>query len=142
MECLPLALTAEDIAEASSVPKAKFDEECSKEHINEISLFLTSWRTLAPHLNLEDTDIEEIEQDGKTEQEKKLKTLQKWKERFIFRATYKVLMEVLLKLGKADHTRKVCHLLQSPATGIAARCKPVTRGQIQVFWKGGGAMSG
>ena len=120
------SLTAEKIAEESGVPRAKLDEECSKEHINEISLFLTSWKTLAPHLYLEDTDIEEIDQDGKTEQEKKLKTLQKWKERFIFQATYKVLMEALLKIGKADRVRKVCHLLQSPAIGIAAHCKPVT----------------
>ena len=112
------SLTVEDIAKAVGVSIAKLNQECSEEHVKEISCFLESRQTLAPHLNLKETDIEEIDNDKRTEQEKRLKTLQKWKEIFIFRATYKVLMEALLKIRRADHARKVCCLLQSPAIGI------------------------
>ena len=112
------SLTVEDIARAVGVSIAKLDQECSEEHVKGISCFLESRQTLAPHLNLKETDIEEIDKDKRTEQEKRLKTLQKWKERFIFLATYKVLMEALLKTGRADHARKVCCLLQSPEPGI------------------------
>ena len=79
------SFTPEGIA---GVPRAKLDQECSEEHVKDISLFLESWETLAPHLNLKGTDIEEIDKDKRTEQEKRLKILQKWKERFIFLATY------------------------------------------------------
>ena len=109
------SFTPEGIAEAVGVPKAKLDQECSEEHVKEISLFLESWEILAPHLSLKKTDIEDIDREGKTEQEKRLKTLQKWKERFIFLATYKVLMEALIKTGRAGHARQVCHLLLNPA---------------------------
>ena len=105
------SFTAEEIAEAVGVTKAKLDQECSEEHIKDISLFLESWETLAPHLNLKKTTIKEIDREGRTEQEKKLETLQKWKERFIFLATYKALMEALLKIGRADHAMQVCRLL-------------------------------
>ena len=119
------ALTAETIAEATDVPKAKLDLECSEHHVIDTSLFLKSWRTLAPHLKLVDTDIEEIDQDGRTEQEKRLKTLQKWRERFIFRATYKILMEALLKTGRADHARRVCCLLRTiPVEGTDTVLEP------------------
>ena len=52
------SFTPEGIAEAVGVPRAKLDQECSEEHVKDISLFLESWETLAPHLNLKDTDIE------------------------------------------------------------------------------------
>ena len=43
---------------------------------------------------------------------KRLEVLQKWKGKFGFEATYKKLLEVLLKLSMADVAAKVCHLLR------------------------------
>ena len=89
------------------------EQKCSSEHLKSISLFL-DWRTVAPHLGLSQTDILEIDIDQRTESEKRLKTLLKWKEKYGYMATFKNLVQVLLKIGHADCAESVCRLLQPP----------------------------
>ena len=85
------------------------------------SLFL-DWRRVAPHLGLDKTDIEEIE-SKKIESEKRLEMLQKWKLKYSYLATFKVLVQVLLKLRCAEHALKVCKLLHSQVhTGMVQKC--------------------
>ena len=88
------------------------EQKCSDEHLKAISLFL-DWRRVAPHLGLSKTDIEEIEGDKRTDAEKKLKTLQKWKEKYGYKSTFSNLVQVLMKLDNADHAERVCRLLRS-----------------------------
>ena len=49
---------------------------------------------------------------GRDEQDKQHKTLQKWKSKFAFKATYRNLIQALLDSGKGDHAEEVCKLLQ------------------------------
>ena len=78
------------------------------------------WRRVAPYLKLNDSEVDEVDLDGKSELEKRLKTLQKWKRKFAFKATNKRLIEALLECGRADHAEKVCKLLASlaPQNGV------------------------
>ena len=92
-------------------PPSLLEQSCSDEHLNSISLFL-DWRRVAPHLGLKQPDIEEIE-SKKTEPEKRLETLQKWKMKYGYCATYKALVQVLLKVENASHAERVCRLLQA-----------------------------
>ena len=105
------AITLEELLKKVGVCREKFNDSISDEHLLEISTFLTSWKTVAPFLKIESNDLEAIEQE-KDEQLKRLRVLQKWKGIFGFKATYRKLVEVLLKLAKADVAEKVCELLK------------------------------
>ena len=61
-------------------------------------------------LKLSEMDLEDIDTDEKTIQDKRYRTLQKWKAKYSFEATYRVLVDVFLKLGRADLAEEVCKL--------------------------------
>ena len=82
------------------------------EHLNSISRFL-DWRTTAPHLGLTDTEIEDIEDEDRKNEVRRLKALQRWKRKYCFKATYRKLMEVFLHIGRADLAEEVCSILRS-----------------------------
>ena len=81
-----------------------------------ISLFLANWQTVAPLLGLTETDEEDVEEEENKTQDKRYKTLQRWKNKNLFKATYRVLVDVFLKLGRADLAEKVCRLLVNEGT--------------------------
>ena len=97
------------------------DQKCSDADLNSISQFL-DWRTVAPHLGLDPTAIADID-CKRTEPEKRVETLQRWKKKFGFRAKFRALVEILMKIGNADHAEKVCRLLkqQDEGTCISTR---------------------
>ena len=103
------AVTLEEILKEVGIHPEKLDKRTSDDHLHEIALFLTSWRTVASYLDL---DVDAIEQECKSEQARKLKALKIWKSKFGFKATYRKLVEVLLSLAMADVAEKVCHLLK------------------------------
>ena len=98
--------------EEVGVRPEKLNESISDDHLRAIVLFLTSWQTVASHLDLSENDLDAIEREGKNEEDKKRKVLQKWKGKFGFKATYRKLVEALLSLAKADVAEKVCRLLK------------------------------
>ena len=105
-------VTLNELLEEVGVTSMQLDEKCTNEHLHDIALFLTSWRTLAPCLGLS-SEVEAVDRDAHNEKEKRQKFLETWKAKFAFKAKYKVLVEALLKIGSADQAEKVCHLLVS-----------------------------
>ena len=95
-----------------SVHPEKLNESISDDHLREIAILLISWRTVATHLELSESDLDDVEREEKDEQMKKLKALQKWKRKIGFKATYRKLVEVLLSLAMADVAEKICLLLK------------------------------
>ena len=112
------AITLEELLKEVGVCPEKLNESISDDHLREIALFLTSWRTVASHLDLDENDLDDAEQGGRKVKDKSLKALQIWKGKFGFKATYKKLMEVLLSLAVADVAERVCHLLKGMYTQI------------------------
>ena len=106
------AVTLEELLKEVGVCPEKLDESISDDYILVIASVLSSWRKVAAHLGLSEVDLDSLEQEGKSEQEKKLEALLKWKGRYAFKATYKKLIESLLSLAMVDVTEKVCHLLK------------------------------
>ena len=106
------AITLEELSEQVGVYPEKLNESISDDHLLEIALFLSSWRTVIPYLSLSEMDVNDVEQGGNNEKDKRLKALQRWKGKCGFKATYKKLVEVLLSLAMADVAEKVCHLLK------------------------------
>ena len=103
-------VTFEELIAYVGISTDELNKPCSDEHIARISLFLANWQTVAPLLGLTETDEEDIE-EGKKTQDKRYKTLWKWKCKNLFKATYGALIDVFLKLGRADLAEKVCRLL-------------------------------
>ena len=107
-----MALTLEELLKEVSVHPEKLNESISDDHLREIAILLTSWRTVATHLELSESELDDVEREEKDEQMKKLKALQKWKRKIGFKATYRKLVEVLLSLAMADVAEKICLLLK------------------------------
>ena len=111
-----MAVTISELVEVVGISEANLDERCADEHLDSISRFL-DWRTTAPHLGLTETEIEDIEDGDRKNERKRLKTLQRWKRKFCFKATYRKLIEVFLCIGRADHAEEVCIILHSAFSG-------------------------
>ena len=78
------------------------DEDCnkpvSKKHFEELSSLCEPWRKLPQYLGLKATVEGDLERDFKTEEEKRVGFIRKWKERKGFDATYKMLIKALLHI--------------------------------------------
>ena len=106
------AITIEELLEETEIDPEKLSASISDDHLRAIAIFLTSWRKVATYLGLSENDLGDVEQEGKDEQDKRIKVLQIWKGKFAFKATYRMLVEVLFQLAKADVAEKVLLLLK------------------------------
>ena len=106
-------ITLEDLAERFKIPGSQLENEVSDDNIRKISAFLETWKLVAPYIALSEGDIEAIDRDGKSEEEKRLMMLQKWKQALVFKATYKELVNALLFVKRADLAMKVCQTVVS-----------------------------
>ena len=104
-------ITLDDCIEQFGLDDEVLGTKCSEEHILAVSSFL-NWKGVAPYLELTDSEVEAVDSDGKDEADKQHTTLKKWKSKFAFKATYRNLIQALLKSGKGDHAEEVCKLFQ------------------------------
>ena len=111
--------TPAQLVKKFNISPALLDQPCSDADLFSISQFL-DWRRTAPHLGLSAIDIEDID-CKRTEPEKRVETLRKWKQKYGFMAKYQTLIDVLLKTGNTSDAEKVCQLLkQKEDTGTIA----------------------
>ena len=104
-------ITFEELIDFVGISADELNKPCSDEHITSISLFLANWQTVALLLGLSETDKEVLKEEGKNTQDRRYKTLRNWKNKDLFKATYRVVVDVFLKLSRADLAEKVCRLL-------------------------------
>lgn len=103
-----------DLLEHVGVSADDLKTKCSDGDLNSLSLVIPSWETVAPFLNLKETDIEDIRSDSTKARVKTLNMLKKWKKRHGFRATFKFLVDVfLIQLEDAEMAEEVCKQLKS-----------------------------
>ncbi len=102
-----------EILEHCGVTESQIDRPCSNEDLAEIAGFFGSRPDVAPHLGLDEKDLDELKLFVVNEMEKRLNTLQilKWKSKFGFKATYRWLVEALVKVNMADCAEHVCQLV-------------------------------
>lgn len=114
-------VTLDELRVKLGVTPALLDKTCTDEHLRDVALFLESWRIVAPHLGLSSFDIATIERNVHTEEERRQKFLETWRSKFAFKAKYRILVEALLKVGRADQAQQVCSLLvpQQPDDGVS-----------------------
>lgn len=118
-------VTIDELVKQTSIQPERLDEKVNNDHLRKIALLLRSWRLVALHLGLSDIDVSDLEKEGKDEQERRIKALQKWKEKFAFKAKYKELVEVLLQLSMADTAENICHILKGSYEYVCYHVHPV-----------------
>ena len=93
------------------------DKECSKQvsdiHLQKLTrTHITKWRLLPPILGLEEAMKDDIDHESGDEGEKQYKFFTGWKEMQGADATYKALINALLKIGCRSDAEYVCQLMQ------------------------------
>ena len=97
-----------------SVPLEKLNQPCADEHLLEIALSIDNWRSTAPFLCLRETCVRSIVCENPEDLlAQTIAMLRKWKQQCGKRATYRKLVEVFLKLQRADLIAKLAELLTS-----------------------------
>ena len=92
------------------IEEANLDIEVTNDCFHEISLSLSDWRLLDL---LTDAEVGAIESSSHTEESKKKAFLNKWKQKLSSKATYRLLVDALLRIERKDDALKLCKLLKS-----------------------------
>jgi len=111
LEMASRSVTLQDLVYRYSLSDGSLNAPVTDEHIQEISMFMTDWSTVARNL-MDDSTIETVEIDRKNEEDRRHGFLKKWKSQNAFKATYKELIDALLKCRKAVEAEKICELLK------------------------------
>ncbi len=69
-----------------------FDQECSQMFLN-LYQHCVDWRLIGLHLYLTKADIAAVDEDNWTADERRIRMLRQWKEKFASKAMYKVFIE-------------------------------------------------
>ena len=98
--------TIEELIEKVKIRKEILDRECSDRDLTALTQFCDNWRLIGHHLGLEKY-LNDINRDNASEEEKRFALLRRWKQVFDFRATYRMLVEALMKCGNVQSARKL-----------------------------------
>ena len=91
--------------------------ECSQTVLRSLADFCEEWRLIGKHLELTHTEINDIDRDYRTEKEKRVGMLEKWREKFALKAKYQALVEALLAEGKSTDAIEACKVMGTAAAG-------------------------
>ena len=108
-----MAMTIDELEEQYQISQGFLEEEFTDEHAKGLALLIDSWELLASHLGLSEQQIEAIKVDNNNQQVRRLKVLNKWKQKYACNATYRRLLEVLLSIDRTDLACNVCELVTS-----------------------------
>ena len=86
---------------------------CSQQDILELSKYCVDWQLIGVYLKLIEADITAVDGDYHSVAEKRIGMLQRWREKFSFKATYRVFIEALLSCGKASDALEACKIIAS-----------------------------
>jgi hypothetical protein len=101
----------EIIAHANTTVES-LNRECSKDAtiLQQLANCCHPVASVGPHLKLEDHEMEEIEEDNRRTEQKRVAMLKKWHKKFSHKATYLVLVQALVSSEKNNQAADVCKI--------------------------------
>lgn len=118
-------LKAEDIARQLDVDPHLLEGSCEEGVLPSLVTFVHPWREVFGFL-LAPIDLDDVNAECRSEQEKRLSSLRKWKERRGTEATYAELTNALLNNGSVDKAEALCLHIQTISKEQGKCCNLVT----------------
>ena len=111
-------LGLEDTAARFGLDSSHLNKPCSEAFFVSFSDHVNPWRVVFASL-LSETDLNDIdsEQTGRSEQEKRLACLRKWKSRRGNGATFRAIIEAVLSTGNVDSAEALCQIIAGRKNG-------------------------
>ena len=106
-------VTINDVIAEAGVSMNILELECSSEMLPNLANLFVDWKLLSFHLKLTPAEIAAIDGDNHTVDEKQIGMLVKWRGRFAFGATYRVLVQALLDCGRVSDAVDMCKAISS-----------------------------
>ena len=103
-------ISLQNLIERCKLSDKQLDETLSKEHMREASRVIDNHEILGPELGLSAAEMAAIDQ-RQVPVLQRVAMLQKWKQKLAWKATYRTLVEALLKCSRADLAQHVCEWL-------------------------------
>ena len=105
--------TVSSLMEQYQIPEEDCNRQIRDIHLEEISQsHCEKWRSLPSHLKMKTIIKKDIDRESKSEDEKRLAFFERWQQERGSDATYKALINALLKISCRQDAEKVCELLQ------------------------------
>ena len=104
----PSKVSLQDLVKSCGIEEVLLDREVTYVHFYEISRCLCEWKLAALKLNISQAEVDAIERENGKAELQRVNFLGVWKQKMSFRATYRVLVEALLSIGRAEDARGVC----------------------------------
>ena len=101
-------ITANELAKKAGLSLESLDFPFRVDHAHILAGFCDPWETIGYHLRLNSAEINAIKEDNSSAEKRRIATLQAWKEKFAYRATYRVLIEALISCGHAQQALDLC----------------------------------
>lgn len=105
------AISLQDLTAKFPPSQDRLDEEVSEEHLRVMSRIIVDHETVGLELGLTVPELAEINHDATTLERQKMYMLRKWKQKFALKATYRQLIEALLRCCRGEDAQNVCKLL-------------------------------
>ncbi len=107
------SVTLPELLRYLKLSQEALEARCSEEHLRDIARKMGDWEYHASYLGLSTADIDDLKEEFRRTGVKKERMLFLWKQRAVFKATYRYLVEdVFLKCGNAEMAEFVCKLLK------------------------------
>ena len=100
-------ISLQDLKEKYQLTEALLDTELSEEHLKEASKIIADHEILGTALGLSSAEMGQ----GKQPEIQRLEVFRRWKQKFVWKATYRKLIEALLNWNRADYAREIAVLL-------------------------------
>ena len=94
-----------------NIDPVKLDQPCRKNHLNKISESISRWEELAPYLDLNEVEIEDIKEEHSSPKRRRQVMLGKWKEKNGTKATYRKLAKIFASQGRRNLAETLCDFL-------------------------------
>ena len=108
-------ITIKELLEEYKLSEVSLDKEVTEDDIKKISLVVGQWELLALHLGLSEQQIEQVKRNNDLQEDlKRLCILNKWKETFAFKATYRKFLDASLSISRSGLACKVCEFIKTP----------------------------
>lgn len=115
-----LTVTVDDITSRYGLKKEDLDKECTlTSDMLKIINKVTDWKTTGTYLGIPKEKLASIEEENRTEEQRRIAVVQTWKEREGRRATYLKLAATLNLRGRNDLVEDICGMIASCTHTVA-----------------------